>query len=63
MLRHLGEDKAALALDEAIRAVLKEGRRITRDLGGSASTREMADAIIDKLIKLTPARGGARGIC
>jgi isocitrate/isopropylmalate dehydrogenase len=52
MLRHLGEDKAALALDEAIRAVLKEGRRITRDLGGSATTREMADAIIDKL---TPA--------
>jgi isocitrate dehydrogenase (NAD+) len=50
MLRHLGEDKAALALDEAIRAVLKEGRRITRDLGGSASTREMADAIIEKLI-------------
>jgi len=29
MLRHLGEDKAALAPDEAIRAVLKEGRRIT----------------------------------
>jgi isocitrate/isopropylmalate dehydrogenase len=49
MLRHLGEDKAALALDEAIRAVLKEGWRITRDLGGSATTREMADAIIDKL--------------
>ena len=51
MLRHLGEDKAALALalDEAIRAVLKEGWRITRDLGGSATTREMADKIIDKL--------------
>ncbi len=49
MLRHLGEDKAALALDEAIRAVLKEGRRLTRDLGGTATTREMADAIIDKL--------------
>jgi isocitrate dehydrogenase (NAD+) len=50
MLRHLGEDKAAMALDEAVRAVIKEGRRITRDLGGSASTREMADAIIEKLI-------------
>jgi isocitrate dehydrogenase (NAD+) len=50
MLRHLREDRAALALDEAIRAVLKEGRRITRDLGGSATTREMADAIIAKLI-------------
>ncbi len=49
MLRHLGEEKAALALDEAVRGVLKAGKRITRDLGGSASTREMADAIIDQL--------------
>jgi isocitrate dehydrogenase (NAD+) len=49
MLRHLGEDKAALALDEAIQAVLKAGRRLTRDLGGTATTREMADAIIDRL--------------
>lgn len=52
MLLHLGEDKAVLALDEAIRAVLKEGRRITRDLGGSATTREMADAIIERLTGL-----------
>jgi len=49
MLRHLGEDKAALALDEAVRLVLKAGKRVTRDLGGTASTREMADAVIDQL--------------
>ncbi len=49
MLRHLGEEKAALALDEAVRAILKAGKTITRDLGGSASTRDMADAIIDQL--------------
>jgi isocitrate dehydrogenase (NAD+) len=49
MLRHLGEEKAALALDEAIRSVLKAGRMVTRDLGGRASTQEMADAIIDRL--------------
>ena len=49
MLRHLGEDKAALALDEAIRAVLKEGREVTPDLGGTANSREMADAIIAQL--------------
>jgi isocitrate dehydrogenase (NAD+) len=49
MLRHLGEEKAALALDEAVRTVLKEGRTVTRDLGGTATTREMADGIIDKL--------------
>jgi isocitrate dehydrogenase (NAD+) len=49
MLRHLGEEKAALALDEAVRTVLKEGRALTRDLGGTATTREMADGIIDQL--------------
>jgi len=51
MLRHLGEEKAALALDEAIRAVLKGGTRVTRDLGGTATTREMADAIVDQLTR------------
>jgi isocitrate dehydrogenase (NAD+) len=51
MLRHLGEDKGALALDEAIRAVLAEGKWLTRDLGGAATTREMADAIIDRLTR------------
>ncbi|HSB78061.1 MAG TPA: isocitrate/isopropylmalate dehydrogenase family protein [Candidatus Methylomirabilis sp.] len=49
MLKHLGEEKAALALDEAIKSVLQEGRRLTRDLGGTASSCEMADAIIDRL--------------
>lgn len=49
MLKHLGEERAAQALNEAIHAVLKEGRRLTRDLGGTATTREMADAIIDHL--------------
>jgi isocitrate dehydrogenase (NAD+) len=51
MLRHLDEEKAALALDEAIRAVLKGGKRVTRDLGGTATTREMADAIVDQLTR------------
>jgi len=51
MLRHLGEEKAALALDEAIRAVLKNGKTVTRDLGGTATTREMADAIIEQLTR------------
>lgn len=49
MLKHLGEDKASLALEEAIHSVLRDGRTLTRDLGGTASTREMGDAIIDRL--------------
>ena len=51
MLRHLGEEKAALAVEEAILAVLREGRSLTPDLGGKACTREMGDAIIDQLTR------------
>ena len=49
MLKHLGEDKAAMALEKAIYAVLRDGRTLTKDLGGTALTHEMADAIIDRL--------------
>jgi isocitrate dehydrogenase (NAD+) len=46
MLRHLGEEKAAQAVEEGVRRVLREGRVRTRDLGGTAGTRAMADAVI-----------------
>src|SRR5512140_1924526 len=49
MLRHLGETAAAERVEAAIRAVLAEGRNITYDLGGSAGTREYADAIVARL--------------
>ncbi|MDO8586451.1 MAG: isocitrate/isopropylmalate dehydrogenase family protein [Armatimonadota bacterium] len=45
MLRHLGENKAADRIDKAIASVLTEGRTLTPDLGGTATTDEMADAI------------------
>jgi len=49
LLRHLGETAAADALHKAIQVMLEEGRALTRDLGGKATTREMAQAIIDRL--------------
>jgi len=49
LLRHIGEGAAAAALDRAIRQVLEDGRALTRDLGGRAATRDMAQAIIDRL--------------
>jgi tartrate dehydrogenase/decarboxylase/D-malate dehydrogenase len=49
LLRHIGEGAAAASLDRAVRQVLEEGRTRTRDLGGQASTGEMAQAIIDRL--------------
>ncbi|MEM2213307.1 MAG: isocitrate/isopropylmalate dehydrogenase family protein [Candidatus Nezhaarchaeales archaeon] len=49
MLKHLGEREAAVKLEKALNLVLKEGRVITRDLGGSASTMEVAKEVVRKL--------------
>lgn len=49
MLNHLGELEIAGRIRSAYNAVLEEGRVRTRDLGGTAGTREFADAIIEKL--------------
>ena len=46
MLEHLGETKAAAAIEAAIARVLAEGRVRTADLGGTATTAEMGDAIV-----------------
>ena len=49
MLRHMGERSASDRVTRAVEAVLKEGKNVTPDLGGSASTSGMADAIIGHL--------------
>ncbi len=46
MLRHLGEQDAANKVKYAVHAVYREGKHITRDMGGTASTSEFADAVI-----------------
>lgn len=51
MLDHLGEKRAAERIRRALQEVLEEGKYLTYDLGGSAGTSDMADAIIDKLQK------------
>ena len=45
MLAHLSEHRAAAAIQGGVRAVLADGRTRTPDLGGDASTAEMAAAI------------------
>ena len=50
MLRHIEENTAADRLEAAIAAVLKEGRDVTADLGGRASTSGYADAVIAKML-------------
>ncbi|MEA2606097.1 MAG: isocitrate dehydrogenase [Chloroflexota bacterium] len=49
MLRHLGEQAAAVQVETAIREVIADGRRTTYDLGGDAGTSQFADAIIERL--------------
>jgi tartrate dehydrogenase/decarboxylase/D-malate dehydrogenase len=45
MLEHLGHADAAKAVVGAIETVVEEGKTVTRDLGGKASTSEAADAV------------------
>jgi isocitrate/isopropylmalate dehydrogenase len=45
MLEYISEAKAAARLRAALHAVLERGEHLTRDLGGSASTSQFADAI------------------
>jgi tartrate dehydrogenase/decarboxylase/D-malate dehydrogenase len=49
MLDHLGEHEAADAVLAAIARVFSDGHVLTRDLGGSASTIEMAAAVASAL--------------
>jgi tartrate dehydrogenase/decarboxylase/D-malate dehydrogenase len=45
LLEHLGHEKAAQAVVRAIESLVAEGKTVTRDLGGKASTREVGEAL------------------
>jgi isocitrate dehydrogenase (NAD+) len=49
MLRHIGEAGAAARLRGGVETVLRERRALTRDLGGSASTSAMTDALLETI--------------
>ena len=49
MLLHLGEHAAADRIRAATEAVYAEGKHLTGDVGGTATTREFTDAIIERL--------------
>ena len=49
MLEYLGENRWAERIENAIVTVLNEGKVLTPDLGGSSSTTQVTDAIIDAL--------------
>ncbi len=49
MLRHLEEEEAAKRIEAALFGVLEEGKVLTGDLGGKASTSEFAEAVVSRL--------------
>lgn len=52
LLRHLGDEERAARIEAAVRSVLAGGRYRTRDLGGSATTSEVAAAVVARLRRL-----------
>ena len=52
MLDWMGETEAAKKIRKSVELVLEEGKVRTRDLGGTANTVEMGDAIIEKILKM-----------
>ncbi|HEY2930965.1 MAG TPA: 3-isopropylmalate dehydrogenase [Acidobacteriota bacterium] len=49
MLEFLGETQASQKVEEAVRAVLKEGKTLTPDLKGAAKSREVSRAVAERL--------------
>ena len=53
MLRHLDEDETAERILAALKHVLAEGRVLTDDLGGTASTSKFGEAILKEMDRIT----------
>jgi isocitrate dehydrogenase (NAD+) len=49
MLKHIDEREAADRIQSALEKILAEGERLTRDLGGQATTLEFTEAVIRSL--------------
>jgi isocitrate dehydrogenase (NAD+) len=49
LLDHIGESDAAARVRKAVNEVLREGKKLTGDLGGTAGTTEVAEAIATRV--------------
>src|SRR3954463_3414437 len=49
LLEHIGDTERAARIRRALEKTIREGKTVTRDLGGTATTDEFTDAIIAKL--------------
>jgi isocitrate dehydrogenase (NAD+) len=56
MLKHLAERPAAASIEAALEKVYREGKQVTRDVGGTAATKEFTDAVIAALTPVPASR-------
>src|SRR5271154_1482952 len=56
MLKHLGERQAAASIEQALEKVYREGKQVTRDVGGNSGTKEFTDAVIAALAPVAASR-------
>ena len=49
LLEHLGQGERGLRIRRALETVIREGKTVTKDLGGNASTDDFTDAVIARL--------------
>ena len=49
MLEHLGHEEAAAGIVSAIEKVIQDGSVLTADMGGTANTSELGQAVLDAL--------------
>lgn len=51
MLDHLGHPEAARTVEKAIEEVMADGKTLTPDLGGTATTRDVGEAIAEHILR------------
>ena len=49
LLEHIGQKDAAERVLRGVRKVVKDGKRVTYDLGGTAGTSQMGEAVIETM--------------
>jgi homoisocitrate dehydrogenase len=49
MLRHLGYTDGANKLENAVDAVIRDGKHLTPDMGGTSRTYEVTQAVINNI--------------
>ena len=49
MLEHIGDTERAQRIRSALEGTIRDGKTVTRDLGGTATTEQLTDAVISRL--------------